>query len=355
MTKVSVFAILFIKKIMNIGSKILAFGKALPTKVVTNFDLESLMDTSDEWITQRTGIKERRVVDESKGENATSLAAAAAESCFKQAEKLNPGLNFNRNDIDLIICSTATSDNLFPSTACMVQNLLGIDSCAAFDISAACTGFIYALNIADNFIKSGQYKNVLVLSVDLMSRYVDWADRRTAVIFGDGAGAVLLTAVSESEASFKSFYLNAKADKDLVLCLKNTRSQYPVKAVDIDTKPEMVEMNGQAVYHFAVKALPESIEQACIRAKVDPSTIDWVVPHQANYRILESAAKRFNLAMDKFICNIEKYGNTSSASIPIAFYEAIEEGKIVKNGKKQLIAMAGFGAGMTWGATLIEF
>lgn len=340
---------------MKVGSKILAFGKALPKKVVTNTDLEVLMDTSDEWITQRTGIKERRVVDESAGENATSLAAEAAKSCFEQAEKLNPRLKFNPNDIDLIICSTATSDNLFPSTACMVQTLLGIESCAAFDIAAACTGFIYALNIADNFIKAGQYKNILVLSVDLMSRYVDWSDRRTAVIFGDGAGAVLLTAVPEEEASFKSFYLNAKADKDMALYLKNTRSHYPVKAEDIDVKPEMVSMNGQAVYQFAVKALPESIEKACVQANVDPSSIDWVVPHQANYRILESAAKRFNLSMDKFICNIEKYGNTSSASIPIAFYEAIEEGRIVKGSKKQTIAMAGFGAGMTWGAAIIQF
>jgi 3-oxoacyl-[acyl-carrier-protein] synthase-3 len=340
---------------MNIGSKILAFGKALPKKVVTNFDLESLMDTSDDWITQRTGIKERRVADESIGENSTTLAAAAAKSCFEQAKKLNPEFDIKPSDIDLIICSTATSDNLFPSTACMVQPLLGIESCAGFDISAACTGFIYALNIADTFIKSGQYKNVLVLSVDLMSRYVDWSDRRTAVIFGDGAGAVLLTAVPEADASFKGFYLNAKADKDQALYLKNTRSHYPVKAEDIDTKPEMVSMNGQAVYQFAVKALPESIEQACAKANINPSSIDWVVPHQANYRILESAAKRFNLPMEKFICNIEKYGNTSSASIPIAFHEAIEEGRIVKNGKKQTIAMAGFGAGMTWGAAVIEF
>ncbi len=340
---------------MSMGSKILAFGKAVPEKVVTNDDLAKIMDTSDEWITKRTGIKERRVVDESKGEGATSLAADAARAAFKQAKKINPEDEIDVNDIDLLICSTATSDHLFPSTACMVQEELGIESCAAFDISAACSGFVYAMNIADSFIKSGQYKNVLIVSVDIMSRYVDWGDRSTAVLFGDGAGAVLLKAVPSEYASFKSFYLNAKADKDRSLFLKNTYSSYPVKADEIDIKPDMVCMNGKAVYQFAVHALPDAIEKACEAAFVDPSTIDWVVPHQANYRILEGAAKRFGLSMDKFICNIDLYGNTSSASIPIAFYEAIEDGRIVKNGKKQKIVMAGFGAGLTWGATVIEF
>ena len=340
---------------MSMGSKILAFGKAVPSKVVTNNDLATIMDTSDEWITKRTGIKERRVVDESKGENATTLSAAAARAAFEQMKKLSPEENLDVSDIDLLICSTATSDHLFPSTACMVQAELGIESCAAFDISAACSGFVYALNIADSFIKSGQFKNVLIVSVDLMSRYVDWGDRSTAVLFGDGAGAAIVKAVPSEEASFKAFYLNAKADKDGSLFLKNTYSSYPVKADDIDIKPDTVCMNGKAVYQFAVQALPDAIEKACTAADVDPSTIDWVVPHQANYRILESAAKRFGLSMDKFICNIDRYGNTSSASIPIAFYEAIEDGRIVKNGKKQTVVMAGFGAGLTWGATVIEF
>ena len=340
---------------MQFGSKILAFGKAVPEKVVTNNDLTKLMDTSDDWITKRTGIKERRVVDESKGENATSLSAAAARSAFEQMKKLNPEENLGLSDIDLLICSTATSDNLFPSTACLVQSELGIASCAAFDISAACSGFIYALNIADSLIKSGQFKNALIVSVDLMSRYVDWGDRRTAVLFGDGAGAAILKSVPEAESSFRSFYLNAKGDKEGSLFLKNTYSNYPVKAEDIDTKPEMVSMNGQAVYQFAVKALPDAIENACKAADIDPADIDWVVPHQANYRILESAAKRFGLSMDKFICNIDRFGNTSSASIPIAFYEAIEDGKIRKQSEPQTIAIAGGGAGLTWGASIINF
>ena len=237
----------------------------------------------------------------------------------------------------------------------MVQAELGINSCAAFDISAACSGFVYALNIADSLIKSGQFKNALIVSVDLMSRYVDWGDRSTAVLFGDGAGAAILKAVPSEYSSFKSFYLNAKADKDGSLYLKNTYSQYPVKAEDIDIKPDMVCMNGKAVYQFAVNALPDAIENACKEALIDPATIDWVVPHQANYRILDSAAKRFGLSMDKFICNIDRYGNTSSASIPIAFYDAIEEGRIVKTDKPQTIIMAGFGAGLTWGATVIQF
>ena len=287
-----------------------------------------------------------------RGENATSLAADAARSALEQSKKLNPDSDISFEDIDLVICSTATSDNLFPSTACMVLKELGIEQAAAFDLSAACSGFVYALNVANGFIKTGQYKNILIVSVDLMSRYVDWADRRTAIIFGDGAGAALVTASDKD--MLEAFHLGARPDVDGSLCLKNTYSAYPIKADDITEKPEMVHMDGQAVYQFAVKALPEAIEKACEVSKLDPATLAWVVPHQANMRIISSAAKRLGVNLDKFICNIDRYGNTSSASIPIAFYEAIEEGRIRPSGE-QKIAIAGFGAGLTWGAAILNF
>jgi 3-oxoacyl-[acyl-carrier-protein] synthase-3 len=341
---------------MQASGKILGFGKAVPETVVTNHDLEEILDTSDEWISKRTGIKERHVINEELGEGATMLATKAARSCFEQIKRLHPQLEFDPTEhIDLIICSTATSDALFPSTACMVQGELGIKDAGAFDIMAACSGFVYALNIADNFIKSGQYRNILIVSVDIMSRYVDWGDRRTAILFGDGAGAAVLSA-SHDEKGLSGFYLRSEADIKGSLKLKNTYSKYPVKACDIDIKPEMVEMDGQAVYQFAVKALPDALEQACKRAEMETSEIDWVVPHQANYRIIESAAKRVGISPDRFIMNIHKYGNTSSASIPIAFYDAIEEGKIVYDEHKtQNIALAGFGAGLTWGGCILKF
>ena len=338
---------------MSTGAKILGFGKALPSKVVTNKDLEELFDTTDEWITQRTGIKERRVLDTEKGENATNLAAKAAKSALEQSQKLNPDKSISFEDIDLVICSTATSDNLFPSTACMVLKELGIEA-AAFDLSAACSGFVYALNVANGFIKTGQYQNILIVSVDLMSRYVDWGDRRTAIIFGDGAGAAIVSA--DNKDMLASFHLGAKADADGALCLKNTYSAYPIKASEIQEKPEMVHMDGQAVYQFAVKALPKSIEEACKTISLDPSTLSWVVPHQANMRIISSAAKRLGVSLEKFICNIDRYGNTSSASIPIAFHEAIEDGRIKPSSNgSQKIAIAGFGAGLTWGAAVLDF
>lgn len=333
------------------GAKIVGWGRGLPERVVTNFDLEKLFDTSDEWISQRTGIKERRIADPAAGDTAINLSVKAAESAMKDADiKIKP------EEIDLIICATATGDYLFPSTACMVQDKLGATNAVAFDISAACTGFIFALNNAYNFIKTGQFKNVLVIGVDLMSRFCDWSDRSTAIIFGDGAGAALITATSFEEDQFKPFYIKSRGDSECALYVKNVGNEYPVAAADMKVKPEMVYMDGQTVYQFAVKAVPEALQEACDLAGIEPSEIDYVVPHQANLRIIASAAKRLKIPLEKFICNIDKYGNTSAASIPIAMDEALELGKIVRPKDKKLkIAMVGFGAGLTWGATIIEF
>jgi 3-oxoacyl-[acyl-carrier-protein] synthase III len=331
---------------MSFGARILSFGRAVPETVVTNYDLEKLFDTSDEWIFKRTGIKERRVIDPSKTESATSLASLAAKRAIKNAK-------ITIEDIDLIICATATGDHLFPSTACSVQKELGMTRGAAFDISAACTGYIYALNTAYNFIYAGQAKKVLVLGVDLMSKFIDWGDRRTAVIFGDGAGATILEACEPKEDNFKSFYIRSEPDLKDCLSLPSVASHYPLKAEEIQPKPFMVNMDGQTVYQFAVVAMPDAIEEACKRAKILPEELDLVVPHQANIRIIESASKRLKIALEKFICNIDRYGNTSAASIPIAYDEAFEEGKIPQGKKK--IAFVGFGAGLTWGACILEF
>jgi 3-oxoacyl-[acyl-carrier-protein] synthase-3 len=331
------------------GAKILSFGRAVPETVVRNSDLEKLFETNDDWIFSRTGIKERRVADPNKGETAVKLGSEAALKALSKT-------NIKAEDIDLIICATATGDYLFPATACLIQNSIGANNAVAFDLSAACTGYIYALNTAYNFIRSGQCRNVLVVAVDLMSKFVDWGDRRTAILFGDGAGATLITAVEAEENQMLSFFIRSEGDSACSLVLPNVSSRYPVKAEDIKEKLVMVEMDGQAVYQFAVKIVPESITKACEQAGISTEDIDYVVPHQANMRIIESASKRLKIHMDKFICNMDRYGNTSAASIPIAFDEAIEEAKIKLNpNKKQKIAMVGFGAGLTWGAAIIDY
>jgi 3-oxoacyl-[acyl-carrier-protein] synthase III len=335
------------------GAKIVGWGSGLPEKVVTNFDLEKLFDTSDEWIVQRTGIKERRIVDPDKGENAVSLGSEAAVNALNSSEKYHH-TKINPEDIDLIICATATGDYLFPSTACLIQQKIGAINATAYDLSAACSGFIFALNSAYNYIKVGQYKNVLVVGVDIMSRFTDWSDRTTAILFGDGAGACLLTQADED--SFKSFFIKSKGDVDCVLNVPNTGGKYPLAADQITEKQRMVYMEGQAVYQFAVKAVPEALEQACTKAGIKPQEIDWFIPHQANMRIIQSAAKRFKIPLEKFICNIDHFGNTSAASIPIAMDEALQNGTIKFDSiKKQKFAMVGFGAGLTWGASVVEF
>ncbi len=331
------------------GAKILSFGRAVPETVVTNKDLEKLFETTEDWIIQRTGIRERRVVDPAKGENAVSLGSLAAERALAKA-------GIKAEDLDLIICATATGDYLFPATSCLIQKKIGASNAAAFDMAAACTGYIYALNVAYNFIRCGQYRNVMVLAVDLMSRFIDWSDRRTAILFGDGAGATLLSACAASEDAFKAFNLKADGDDACTLFVPNTGSHYPVAAADITAKPTMVYMDGQAVYQFAVRAVPDSLKTVCELAGVQPEELDYVVPHQANTRIIEGAAKRLKIPIERFITNIERYGNTSAASIPIAFDEALELGTIKRDADKKLkIAMVGFGAGLTWGSAIIDY
>lgn len=340
---------------MQYGARILGWGRALPKRIITNLELEKLFDTTDEWIVQRTGIKQRHIADPDQGETATSLGAQAALKAIANTEKYS-GINISPEEIDLIICATATGDNLFPATSCLIQDKIGAVNATAFDMSAACTGFIFALNTAYNYIQCGQFKNILVIGVDLMSKFVDWSDRSSAIIFGDGAGACLMTRVEQKENSIKPFYIKSRGDSQCSLFVPIVGSKYPVAAQDINSKPQMVHMDGRSVYEFAVKAVPEALEQACSLANIKPSEIDYFVPHQANIRIIEGAAKRFKIPMDKFICNLDRYGNTSAASIPIALDEAIEQGqiKLPQDGSKLKLALVGFGAGLTWGAVVIE-
>ena len=340
---------------MQYGAKISGWGRALPKRVVTNFDLEKLFDTTDEWITQRTGIKQRHIADPDAGETAASLGAQAARNAIANAQKYS-SIQVLPEEIDLIICATATGDNLFPATACVIQRDIGAMNAAAFDMSAACTGFIFALNTAYNYIRTGQCKHVLVIGVDLMSKFVDWADRGSAIIFGDGAGACLLTATSFEEDAFNPFYIKSRGEEVCSLFVPIVANKYPVAAADITAKPQMVYMDGKTVYEFAVKAVPEALEEACKLAGLEPSDIDYFIPHQANMRIIQGAAKRFKIPIEKFICNIDRYGNTSAASIPIAMDEALELGSVKREpGKKLKLALVGFGGGLTWGAVVLEF
>lgn len=340
---------------MQQGAKIIGWGRALPKRIVTNFDLEKLFDTTDEWITQRTGIKQRHIADPDAGETATSLGAEAARNAIANAKKYF-GIDIAATDIDMIICATATGDNLFPSTSCLIQRDIGATKAVAFDMSAACTGFIFALNTAYNYVRAGQFKNVLVIGVDLMSKFVDWSDRSSAIIFGDGAGACLITATSVEDDGFNPFYIKSRGEEVCSLYVPIVSNKYPVAAADITAKPQMVYMDGKTVYEFAVKVVPEALEEACKLADLEPSDIDYFIPHQANMRIIQGAAKRFKIPMEKFICNMERYGNTSAASIPIAMDEALELGLIKPQANKKLkLALVGFGGGLTWGAVVVKF
>ncbi len=337
------------------GAKILSFGRALPKRIVSNQDLEQLFETSNDWIVERTGIHQRHIADINNGENTISLASQAAQAALINAQKYSKA-EIKAEDIDLIICATATGDYLFPSTACMVQAKIGAVNAVAFDISAACTGYIFALNTAYNYIRSGQFRHVLVIGADLMSKFVDWSDRRTAIIFGDGAGATLLTQSPIEEDAFSPFYIRSRGDSECSLSVPIVSNHYPQAASEINVKPTMVHMDGQSVYQFAVKAVPEALEAACRLASVEPNQIDYFIPHQANLRIIDSAARRFKIPLTKFICNLDHVGNTSAASIPIAIDEALELGTITRNSDSKLkLALVGFGAGLTWGSVIVKF
>ncbi|PJK00235.1 3-oxoacyl-ACP synthase [Lysobacteraceae bacterium NML03-0222] len=324
----------------RIYSRIAGTGSALPKQVVTNHDLAERMDTSDEWIATRTGIRQRHIAAE--GETTLTLAREAALQAMQAA-------GVGADDIDLVVLGTTTPNLIFPSTACLLQAELGISSgCPAFDVNAACSGFIYALSIADKFIRSGDVKTALVVGAETLTRMLDWEDRSTAVLFGDGAGAVVLKA--DAETGILSTHLHADGSKKELLW-------NPV-GVSEGFKPEennagvRVLMTGNEVFKHAVKALDAVVEETLEANHLSRGDIDWLIPHQANLRIIEATAKRLEMPMDKVIVTVDKHGNTSSGSVPLALDTAVRSGKVERG---QLLLLEAFGGGFTWGSVLLRY
>ena len=325
-------------------TRIAGTGRAVPDKVLTNDDLSKLVETSDEWIRERTGIRERRILEE--GRSTSDLAAEAGRRACATAE-IDP------KELDCIIVATISPDMPMPAVAVTVQQKIGAGTCAAFDVSAACAGFIYGMSIADAFIKNGQFQRVLVIGVEILSRVLDWTDRNTCVLFGDGAGAAVLMASPASEGrGILSTHLFADGSGMPLLNIPAGGSMEPASAKSVEAGRHFVKMQGKPVITNAVKNISRAAQIALESNGKSPADVDWVVAHQANLRILEAVAERVAVPIEKFYLNIHKYGNTSSASIPIALDEAAHEGKI-KPG--ELILMAALGAGLSWGSALVRF
>lgn len=318
-------------------------GSSTPTQVITNDDLSRLVDTSDEWIRTRTGIGRRHLA--SPDTSVSTLSANAAWEAIAMAG-LTP------MDIDLIVLATSTPDDLFGSAA-KVQHLLGASNAVAFDLTAACSGFVFALITAAQFIRTGVYQRVVVIGADVLSRWMDWSDRNTCVLFGDGAGAVVCQAnFHEDRLLGFDMYSNGQQHHSLNLSYQGQGKTLKDEVTISQGTYNPITMNGREVYRFAVAKVPEVIEKALVRANITASAIDWLILHQANQRIMYAVAQRLNIPSEKVIVNLEKYGNTSAASIPIALDEAVREGKI-KTG--DIIASSGFGAGLTWGAAVFRW
>lgn len=314
-------------------SKILATGSYLPQKIRTNADLEKMVDTSDEWITTRSGIKERRIAAED--ETVATMGANAAKQALQTA-------NIDPQEIDLIVVGTTTNSHSYPSAACQIQGILGIKDAIAFDVAAACTGFIYALSVADQFVRNNQVKKALVIGADLNSRHLDETDRSTVVLFGDGAGAVILEA-SESKGII-STHLHASSDMEGMLALSQTQRN--------DEKSGYITMQGNATFKLAVSQLSNVVEETLSSNHLDKKDIDWLVPHQANLRIISATAKKLDMDMSQVVITLDRYANTSAATVPTALDEAIRDGRIKRG---QLLLLEAFGGGWTWGSALVRY
>ncbi|MBN3959541.1 beta-ketoacyl-ACP synthase 3 [Nostoc sp. NMS8] len=326
----------------NLGVAITGSGSAVPATSLHNQTLSEVVETSDEWITTRTGIRQRRLALPS--ESLSVLATAASSQAIASA-------GIKPEDLDLILLATSTPDDLFGS-ACQVQALLGASNAVAFDLTAACSGFVFGLVTAAQYIRTGTYKNVLLIGADILSRWVDWQDRRTCVLFGDGAGAVVLQAAKSDRLlgfalksdGTQNHHLNlayAGASQELLPNVNITKGTY-----------QPITMNGKEVYRFAVQKVPEIIDKALFQANLRVDQIDWLLLHQANQRIIDAVAQRLNVPEHKVISNLAQYGNTSAASIPLALDEAVRQGKIKPN---DIVAASGFGAGLTWGAAIFQW
>ena len=323
-------------------AKIIATGSYVPERILTNFDLEKMVDTSDEWIRERTGIRERRIADEK--EAASDLAYEAAKAAFKRTD-------IKAKDIELIIVATVTGDMPVPATACHLQQKLGLKKAAAFDINAACSGFLYGLSVADSFIRSGNYKRILLVGAEVLSRITDWEDRSTCVLFGDGAGAAILEATNE-ERGIISTHLRSDGSMWDLLHLSGGGSRHPVSKDSIKKKLHYLRMKGNETFKIAVRTLESLVRETLNENKLKVAQLSLLIPHQANLRIIQATAERLNIPIEKVVVNIDKYGNTSAASIPIALDEAVREGRI-RDG--DYVLLEAFGGGLTWASALIRW
>ena len=305
-------------------SRIIGTGSYLPEKILTNKNLESMVDTTDEWIVERTGIKQRHIAEDN--ESTSSMAINASIDAIESS-------GISAKDIDLVIVATTTPDQIFPSTACIVQNKLNIVA-PAFDVQAACTGFIYALSVADNYIRTGMSKNILVIGSEKYSNLLDWNDRSTCVLFGDGAGAVVLSA--DSNQGIISSHIHADGQYNDLLSVEDNQ----------------IKMKGNEVFKVAVNTLSKLVDETLINNNMDKTSIDWLVPHQANLRIIKAAAKKLSLPLDQVVITVDNHANTSAASIPLALNEAVKDGRIKED---QVLLLEAFGSGFTWGSVLLRY
>jgi 3-oxoacyl-[acyl-carrier-protein] synthase-3 len=322
-------------------------GSLLPERVLTNFELEKMVDTSDEWITQRTGIRERRIIDQ--GKNTSDLAAEAARSAI-----LNAGIA--PTDVECIILATVTPDTYCPAGAVYVQKILGASRAFAFDINAACTGFIYGTAVGTSFIRSGAYQHVLVIGAEALSRVVDYTDRNSCILFGDGAGAAVLSRApaggGEKSSRILDSYLRSDGTGHDLIEIPAGGSRSPASAETVAAKGHCLRLKGKEVFKFATKAMVELIETTMARNRVTLSDLDLIIPHQVNFRIIEAAQRKLDIPQEKIFLNLDRYGNTSAASIPIALDEAVRAGRLRRG---NLVLLVAFGAGLTWGYNLIRW
>jgi len=321
---------------------IIATGSYLPDNVITNHHLEKIVDTTDEWIITRTGIRERRIAD--KDMATSDLATRAAEKALESS-------NLAAGDMDMIIVATVTPDMNFPSTACIVQKNIGAVNASAFDLEAACSGFLYGIVVANQFIATGLYRNIMVIGAECLSKFVNWQDRNTCVLFGDGAGAVIISRVEEGYG-FLSQILGADGTGASLLTVEAGGSRRPASIETIEKQMHYIHMDGSEVFKFAVRIMASMAEEAVENAGLTKEDVDFLIPHQANIRIIEAARKRLGLPQDKVYVNLDRYGNMSAASIPVALDEAVRLGRIKKGDN---IVMVGFGGGLTWAACAMKW
>ncbi len=321
---------------------ITGWGMAVPDTVVTNDDLAQRVDTNDKWIRERTGIRERRVAREN--EFPSTLGVKAALKALAVA-------NLKPTDLDLIICSTSTPEYIFPATACLIQDQLGASKAGAFDLLAACTGFIYALNMAGQAIRSGAIRSALVVGAETLSRFVDWHDRSTCILFGDGAGAFVLQA-SDRPGGILSAVMHSDGSGGDLLSLPAGGSRNPATEATVRDGKHYIHMDGNEVFRFATRVMGQAAKEALEIAGLTTQDVQWIIPHQANYRIILTASRYLKLPIERFVINVDRYGNTSTASIPIAMVEALDKG-LIKVGDR--VVLVGFGAGLTWGALAAQW